>query len=84
MPPLPWRESRYNPDLPSLLRDGAVQLVDVALLEHIGQHLQGTAGAGIKRPVCERATEHAAALTRAEGFIRRQDLGIGRPIAPNR
>ena len=43
MPPVPRRESLNDVDLSPLPLDRAVQLVYVAVLEHIGQHLQHAA-----------------------------------------
>ena len=54
MPPLQWRNSPDDPGLPALLRNRAVELVNVAVLKHVGQHLKGAPGTGIERTMVLR------------------------------
>jgi len=62
MPPLPWRVTPKNPDLPSLLRDSPVQLLHVPALQHESQHLESAPGAGIEGAMSDGATNRTTAF----------------------
>ncbi len=71
------------PSLPPLSFDVAVQLVQVAPLEHVRQHLQDALGARIERTMSEHPREDPAALHAAVRVVPKQDVRVPCPRAPD-